>query len=152
LRGGSIVRAWIEDHVWVMFFVLGVGALAAAPIQLLGRPPDPPSPERMTGLTLDEIAGRVPGIAGYVASISRQLGNFMLVSGALMAAIAAIPFRKGERWAWYSLWVAPLLLTIQFLNSSFGSGWWADLGLIPVTIAGLLVSYRRSLHEGRDRP
>lgn len=133
----------LRDKAWTLFVILGVLAVIAAPIQFSGRPPDPPSPERMTGLSYDQIAERVPGMPDYIGSISRQLGNFMLISGILMATIAAIPFRRGERWAWYSMWTAPLLLAIQFINSNFGSGWWADLGLIPVTVAGLLLPYRR---------
>ncbi len=130
-------------RAWLIFFVLGVLTVLATPIQFSGRPPDPPSPEAMTGMTLAEFDQRVPGMSGYISSISRQLGNFMLVSGLLMAAVAAVPFRRGERWAWYSLWTAPLLALTQFLNGNFGAGWWADLGMIPITVAGLLVPYRR---------
>jgi hypothetical protein len=134
----------MAKRAWLIFFLLGVGAVAAAPIGLLGRPPDPPSAERTTGLTLTEISERIPGMSTYIGSISRQLGNFMLAMGILMAAIAAGPFRKGERWAWYSMWTAPALLSIQFVNSRFGLGWQIDLGLIPVTIAGLAATYRRN--------
>jgi hypothetical protein len=137
------VGSWFRRHGWWIFFLLGIGAVLAAPIELLGRPPDPPSAEGITGLSLDEIGERVPGIPRFISSISRQLGNFMLTSGVLMAAIAAIPFRKGERWAWWAMWTAPLLLLIQFVNSNFGSGWWADLGLVPVTLAALLAPYRK---------
>lgn len=133
----------IRDKTWLIFFVFGVLAVMTAPILLTGRPPDPPSPEGTTGLTLDEMGQRVPGISAFIASESRQLGNFMLVSGVLMAMIAAVPFRKGQRWAWFSMWTAPLLLLIQAVNSNFGNGWWADVGLIPVTVAGLVLPYRK---------
>ena len=135
----------MAKRAWLIFFLLGLGAVIAAPIGLLGRPPDPPSPERTTGLTLAEISERVPGMSTYIGSIARQLGNFMLAMGILMAAIAAGPFRRGERWAWYSMWTAPVLLTIQFINSRFGRGWQLDLGLVPVTIAGLLATRRTTV-------
>ena len=134
---------WFEKHGWWIFFLLGIGTLLAAPIQLQGRPPDPPSPEGMTGLSLGEIGERVPGMSVFIGSISRQLGNFMLTAGALMAAIAAKPFRKGERWAWWAMWSAPLLLLLQFINSNFGNGWWADLGLIPLAVAALVAPFRK---------
>jgi membrane protein insertase Oxa1/YidC/SpoIIIJ len=133
----------VRDGTWIIFFILGVLGVATAPILLSGRVPNPPSPETTTGLTFDQIVARVPGIDTYVASISRQLGNFMLVSGVLMALVAAVPFRRGERWAWFGLWTVPLLLLIQFVDSNFGRGWWLDLGLLPVTIAGLLLPYRK---------
>jgi len=140
----------MAKRAWLIFLLLGVAFVAAAPINLLGRPPDPPSPEGTTGLTLAEISARIPGMSTYIGSIARQMGNFMLAMGILMAAIAAGPFRKGERWAWYSMWTAPVLLTIQFINSRFGLGWQADLGLIPVTIGGLLATYRRAFEEKPD--
>ena len=81
-------------RAWLIFFVLGVGAMLAAPINLTGRAPDPPSPERFTGLSSEGIAATIPGMAGYIGSISTQLGNFMLATGVLLAALAAGPFRQ----------------------------------------------------------
>ncbi len=132
-----------SKRAWILFFVLGVLSAAAAPVMLLGIPPDPPSPQGFTGLTSDEIAARIPGIADYTASISRQLGNFMLATGLLMAVLAAVPFRKGERWAWYALWVAPLLVLMQLINSRGGNGWQFDLGFVIITSAGLVWPFRR---------
>jgi hypothetical protein len=133
----------MAKHAWFIFFALGVGSVLAAFIELSGRPPDPPSPEGTTGLSLDEIGERIPGMSTYVDSLARQLGNFMLAMGVLLASVAAGPFRRGERWAWYVMWVMPLLLAIQFVNSRFGRGWWLDAGLIPVTIAALLATHRQ---------
>ena len=133
----------LQKHAWLIFFASGVGALLAAPIMLLGNPPDPPSPEQATGLTLDEIARRVPGMSSYISSLSRQMGNFMLAMGVMLVAIAVGPFRKGQQWAWYAFLIVPVLVTIQFLNSNGGLGWQLDLALVPVTIAGLLLPYRR---------
>jgi hypothetical protein len=133
----------VRDGTWVIFLVLGILGAMTAPILLSGRVPNPPSPETTTGLTFEQMVARVPGLETYVASISRQLGNFMLVAGVLMAMVAAVPFRRGERWAWWSMWTVPVLLLIQFVNSNFGRGWWEDLGLLPVTIAGLLLPYRK---------
>lgn len=122
--------------------MLGVLSMLTSPILLLGNAPDPPSPEGFTGLTSDQIAARIPGMPGYISSISRQLGNFMLAMGVLMTAVAAFPFRRGERWAWYAMWAAPLMLFIQFANSRGGNGWWADLGLGVFTSAALAWVYR----------
>jgi hypothetical protein len=132
----------MAKRAWLIFFALGIGGVLAGLVTLRGHPPDPPSPEGTTGLTLDEMSRRIPGLDSYIASISRQLGNFMLATGLLMCSIAAGPFRRGERWAWSAMWSVPLLLAIQFANSRFGRGWQLDLGLIPVTIAGLLATNR----------
>ena len=146
---GAIGDASRGQRAWLLFFSLGVLAVIAAPYLLLGNAPDPPSPEGFTGFSSDEIAARVPGMPGYVSSISTQLGNFMLISGVLMAAIAAGPFRRREQWAWYVLWVVPLMLLIQFLNSRGGLGWQFDLGLFFVMIAGLLWPFRLFFPKSR---
>lgn len=51
-----------------------------------------------------------------------------------------IPFRRGERWAWYALWLLPLLLLSQFVLAP-------DLifnALLAIIAAvGLVLPYRR---------
>ena len=134
-----------EKHAWTIFFVLGFLAAFASQGQLLGMSPDPPSPEVTTGLTLDQIAARIPGILDYIGSIDRQLGNFMLGFGVLTMGIAAVPFRRGETWAWYILWIWPVVLVIQTVNSFLstpggGPGWQLDFAFILVLSAALLIS------------
>lgn len=133
----------LAQRAWLVFLLLGVAAVLGAPIMLLGNPPVPPSAEQMTGQSLTEIDALIPGIRQYVGSISVQMGNFMLAMGVMLSAIAGGPFRRGERWAWLTLWIVPVLVLIQFVNSNFGLGWQVDLGLIPITVAALLVTRPR---------
>ena len=141
-----------EKYAWIIFFALGLLSVIAAPINLLGTPPNPPSPEGTTDLTLDEIDARIPGIRGYIGSISTQLGNFMLAMGVLLMGIAAVPYRKGERWAWYTCWIMPVLLVIQLANSRGGLGWQADLAGLAVVLAGLFMSFRKFFPKQRVAP
>ena len=138
-----------DRHAWLIFFILGILSVIAAPINLMGHPPDPPSPSNLTGLSSTEIAARIPGIAGYIGSISTQLGNFMLATGLLLAAVAIGPFRRGEKWAWYAAWTAPLLLLIQLVNSRGGNGWQFDLGFLIATVAGLVWPFRLFFPEAQ---
>ena len=117
--------------------------MVSSPIGLLGIPPNPPSPESTSGLTLDQIATRIPGILNYVSGIARQLGNFMLAMGVLIMGIAPVPFRKGEKWAWYISWIIPVLLVIQLANSEGGYLWQLDFAFIFVVLAGLFLPYRK---------
>ena len=134
-----------EKYAWVIFFVFGFATFISAPIVLLGRPPDPPSAQSTTGLTLDEIAARTPGILGYIGGITTQLGNFMLATGVLTMGIALVPYRRGERWAWYVSWVLPVLLVVQLANSlSTGARLWqVDFVGLLVILAGLFMPYRK---------
>lgn len=134
---------WYVKYAWIIIFTFGLLSVMAAPINLLGTPPNPPSPEGMMGLTLNEMDGRIPGILNYISSISRQLGNLLLVMGVLFMGIAAVPYRKGEKWAWYICWILPVFLVIQLANSRGGFGWQADLVGLVVALAALLLSYRK---------
>jgi len=145
---GSVREKAYQKYAWVIFFVLGIGAAISSPSGFTGTPPNPPSPEGTTGLTLDQIVARIPGMMGYISSIARQLGNFMLAVGLLTIGIAAVPFRRGERWAWYSLWTWLLLDAIQLVNSFLttpGGGylWQLDLAFISIILAGLFLPYRK---------
>ncbi len=146
MAGARTTKAF-EKYAWTIFFVLGFLTALASIGQLLGMSPNPPSPEVTTGLTMDQIATRIPGILNYIASIDRQLGNFMLGFGVLTMGIAAVPFRRGERWAWHVLWSWPVVLVIQTVNSFLstpggGLGWQFDFAFIFVLSAALLISLR----------
>ena len=130
-------------HAWIILFVFGLLSVITAPILLMGNVPNPPSAVGMTGLTLDQMAVRIPGIHEYVSGISRQLGNFMLAMGVLLMGVAAVPYRKGEKWAWYTCWFLPVLLVIKLVNSQGGHGWQADAGSLVVVLAGLFPPYRK---------
>src|SRR5260221_10177407 len=142
--GTAVERAY-EKHAWIIIFVFGLLAVIAAPINLLGTPPNPPSPESTTGLTLDQMSTRIPGVRDYIGGISRQLGNFMLAMGVLIMGIAAVPYRKGEKWAWYISWIFPILLGIQLANSFATGGflWQLDFAFLFVMLAGLFMPFRK---------
>jgi len=132
-----------EKYAWVIIFVFGLLDILASSIGLLGIPPNPPSPESTTGLSLNQISARVPGISDYIANISRQLGNFMLASGVLIMAIAAVPYRRGEKWAWYVSWILLFLVVVQLINSNFGYLWQLDLAFVFVILIAQFLPYRR---------
>lgn len=142
---GTNVEKGYEKYAWVILFVFGLLTVIAAPINLRGAPPVPPSPEGMTGLTLDEMDARIPGMHSYIAGISRQLGNFMLAMGVLLMGIAAFPYRKGERWAWYTCWIIPVLLVIQIANSLATGGflWQFDFSALVIFLVGLFLPFRK---------
>ena len=131
-----------ERYAWIIFFGYGLLAVIGSPINLLGTPPNPPSPQGMTGLSLSEMAARVPGILDYINSISTQLGNFILGLGVLIMGVAYVPYRRREQWAWYIFWIVPINLIIQLINSRGGFLWQLDAAFLVITVAGLLLPYR----------
>ena len=65
----------------------------------------------------------------------------------LTLIIILIPFRRGERWAWWTLWLMPALWIGLFILSPDLIGL---LVLALVSVAGLLLS-RRRFFPGRSR-
>jgi hypothetical protein len=57
--------------------------------------------------------------------------------------IAAMPYRKGEKWAWYIFWILPVNLVIQLVNSRGGFAWQLDVAFLVVVLAGLFMPYRK---------
>ncbi len=83
------------------------GAMAALlPQYLLGPKSAPILPagyEGFTGRSWQELADASPKTAGYMTLLFRTYGAYNLAFGVLGAAIAATAFRRGDRWAWWSL-------------------------------------------------
>ena len=57
----------------------------------------------------------------------------------LALVMTLIPYRRGERWAWYTLWMLPLLWVFQFVFSPDLT----YLMLAMLTTLGLVLPYRR---------
>jgi uncharacterized membrane protein YozB (DUF420 family) len=54
--------------------------------------------------------------------------------------LTLIPFRRGERWAWFTLWMLPLLWLSQFVLAPDLSYY---LVLAIISTVGLILPYRR---------
>ena len=54
--------------------------------------------------------------------------------------LTLIPYRRGERWAWFTLWMLPLLWLFQFALSPDLSYY---LVLAIISTVGLILPYRR---------
>ena len=140
---GSAAEKSYPKYAWIINFVVGLLLVISSPIGLSGIPPNPPSPEGTTGLTLDQIAARIPGMMAYISSIARQLGNFMLAMGVMIMGIAAVPHRRGEKWAWYVSWILPVVIIIQLINSNGGYLLQLDFAFMFIVLAGLFLPYRK---------
>jgi len=69
-----------------------------------------------------------------------------------LTVIAAVQYRKGEKWAWYTCWILPVLLVIQLANSRGGFGWQADLIGLLIVLAGLFLPYRKFFTKQQVTP
>ena len=100
--------AWLERHSWfgllflaiviVLFGVMDIASGAAA---------DPAIPLGLTGLTIAELEAESGAAYRMFDFFTRVNGWSLVLMGLLMIAIVCIPFRRSERWAWWTMWLLP---------------------------------------------
>lgn len=91
----------------VGFIAWGAGA-AASPEHLLGPGGKgilPAAYEGYSGGSWSALASASPLTAGYMKVLYRMYGMYCVLFGLLSSAIAVTAFRRGERWAWWTLLV-----------------------------------------------
>ncbi len=129
-RGG---RAY-EGYGWVILLVsavLGLLAglmLAFAPLSIMVEPAF--------------AAGNVPGAL-------RAWGITWVFFNVLALVILLRNFRKGERWAWWALWLLPLLWLSYFLVNPDTVH---NLVIAIITALGLVLPYRRFFSASAEQP
>jgi hypothetical protein len=97
------------------------------------------------GVAWKEIAAKSSeaGLIDYLAKSWGVAESFVAVT---IIVIAAVPFRKGERWSWYFLWLVPataLVIVIRNLMAGVRSVVLNDLVDAVLYVAALLIPYRQ---------
>jgi len=99
---------WLRRNAWwglvaiaALFVLFGVIDIAS------GAEADPAIPLGLTGLTLAEL--RAESAIGFELYdfVTRANGWSLILLGGLLAVILLVPFRRGERWAWWTMWSIP---------------------------------------------
>ncbi len=142
--GGGLV-AYAKRQAWLGFLAIGIlGLIFGAYSYVLAQPLEPETFARITGVSWEEAQQSLPGMAEYVSIIVQSQAQFMLAFGALVVALAAVPYRKGEAWAWYALWVVPILLiTLGLRVFLLGAmGWTLIAFQLVLALGALLLPYR----------
>ena len=93
--------------------LLAWGAIAAlAPEHLIGPSGVPiltAGYEHFTGYSWSDLANTFPNARDYMTVLFRVYGAFNVAVGVLATAIACTAFRRGERWAWWTLLVGNVI-------------------------------------------
>lgn len=99
----------LRRHVWwvlvaltVLVVLFGVGDI------LLGVAFDPGIALGLTGLTPSEVATQSAAGHRLFDFTTRTQGLLLVAVGVLLAVILRTPYRQGQRWAWYAIWVLPI--------------------------------------------
>lgn len=72
----------------------------------------------LTHRSWDQARAAAPGVADYITVLERGYALHELTFALLFLAIVLVPFRRRERWAWWSLWL--LLIADLGYTTTFG--------------------------------
>ena len=85
-----------------------------------------------------------PQGADFIRWLTGQWGLMELGVAFFVIATAMTGYRRGERWAWYSLWFVPILYGLIALLTPWGQALVPlALLLLVVSLLGLLLPYRK---------
>jgi FtsH-binding integral membrane protein len=111
---------FFERYGWAVFAVLGVIVVLFGAGDIASGGTSLQSGEAvlfnsMTGTTWDELRAANPGAAKFIDYLWRAEGAALVVVGLLTVAISVTALRRGDRWAWYAMWIFPLWITLVYL-------------------------------------
>ncbi len=146
-----MVRVY-EKYGWVLYLALGllwlvVGfAQAFFPDELLNN-----ESLLVLDMSWSELEISNPEGAELVRFYIGGLGYLKMSWSLLVLVITLTGFRRGEKWAWYTLWLVPILLMSMTLFYAYWFGRINEsLQYVPITtvsILGLLLPYRTFFPE-----
>jgi len=103
--------------------------------------------QSVTNMPWSELKASSPVAADFVIFTYGLLGLLKLSWSFFVLAITLTGYRRGEKWAWYTMWSIPVLLVSNALFSAiFTSDVSQTLQFIPITtisVLGLLIPYRK---------
>jgi hypothetical protein len=110
---------------WILILIVDVGYIAwgagaaASPDHLLGpggKAILSAGYEGYSGGSWVELAGASPRVAGYMTVLYRMYGVYNVLFGLMGSAIAVTAFRRGERWAWWTLLVGNTVALVSAMT------------------------------------
>ncbi len=137
-----------EKHAWILLFVIGIFSLIGAIPFLLGIDLDPTFEEGIIGMKLSALKASNPRFFDFYTFYDRVVGLLFLAIALPSIVISATAYKRGEKWAWYPLWVIPVVF-IGIIATELGVGGESssvlagNLALLIVYLMGLLLPYRK---------
>lgn len=144
---------WFQRNVWVLLLIVAsIFALFGIGDIIRGMDADPAIIESILGTDWESLKDTDPTLANMVNLMARAQGASIAVLSILSAAIIVGPFRRGEPWAWYVLWLWPLW-NLSIFITFFTADRSPDFATPPpmlsspifftLTALALIVSYRK---------
>jgi alkylation response protein AidB-like acyl-CoA dehydrogenase len=135
-------RVKVPRISWIL--VLTVAVVSVLSALYVGLTPTADQTE-LQRRTWEQFASQDPEVARIYSMDLALLGMSIGAFAVLAVVVAAIPYRRGEPWAWYALWVVPLLwggvAARMFIDEYPAGSVYAVLAAIVAV--GLLIPIRR---------
>ncbi|MFP5253351.1 MAG: hypothetical protein ACLGH4_06105 [Actinomycetes bacterium] len=127
---------------FVLFGVTAVLFGVSASDFPVGLPGGPDAVDSTTGVPWQEVVSGNATAMTLLRGVSRVAGLAFLGFGLLVITVAVVPYRRGERWAWYALWVVPVFMGGLVVHELGGDFVQMPALLLAASLAGLLLPYR----------
>lgn len=106
---------FFERHTWQVFLGLGIIiTLFGLGDMLTGgstfQSGEGPTLQGISGMTWEQLQTTSPNAANMIDYLVRAGGAHLFVLGLWSMVVALTAFRRGERWAWYAMWLWSLWL------------------------------------------
>ncbi len=130
-----------ERYAWVLLFLSSALFLPTSLyfIVFFFVTPYVTTPGDLSGF----LAGN-PHITTWIRGILRDSAIAQLGLAILGMSIAAVSYRRGERWAWYALWYLPAAWLAYIASQVvLGNSVFLPIALVIISLLGLLLPVRR---------
>ncbi len=108
------------------------------------------SQTELSGRAWEDFAAADPEMASIYSMDLALLGMALTAFAVLSTILTVIPYQRGERWAWFALWLIPLVhggVALRMLVDQYEAGY-VYLGLFVISLIGILLPIRRYLRQG----
>ncbi len=131
--------AWVVPSAMGLFFFFSSVAVLISPGIFTG------AEGMIQSLTGGPFSQLSPGLQNYIYWLIRVFGFTGLGLGGFLTVVSATAYKKGERWAWYVMWIMPVTFLIDMLNDFSATAYVDDMSIIilAIFVVGLLLPYRK---------
>ena len=137
-----------EKYAWVVLFALGLLWLVVGlsqvfnPEALLDN-----EAQHILGMPWSELEASSPEATELARFLFGTIGVLKTSWSLLVIAITITGFRRGEKWAWYAMWLVPTVLVWQGLWYSVYLGDFNEVlqytAPLAISLIGLFLPYRK---------
>jgi hypothetical protein len=134
---GDFIMKLLQRYAWIFLFAVGLALLYYAYDNIIAIPAlSPNDPERGW-----EWLTRDPEVIDYIKFWFRLFGFWVLAVAVQVLVISATGYRKGQKWAFYSMLYLPVHVVIHM----FIWPWLAPIMaiILLMIIAGLVLPFRQ---------